>query len=274
MFLAGGWRVSGPLDPGVRGIPEGYHRLLAPRLIEPWTGELVGRARLPEEGGARVLDLACGSGVVARALPAGTRVVGADAWDEMLVLAREASGRGPAWAVADFHRLPFRGGAFDAVLCQQALQFADEPALVLGEARRVLAPGGRAVFAVWADLDASPGFAILRREVARHWGEEAAPGVAMPFSLDEPGALRAGLARAGFEDVRVERLAKDLRFRDARDFLRSYVAGSYLLELLPAQPAPRQRALLESVGAALAPWTGPNGLAFPIAAHLVSGRAP
>lgn len=265
--------VPGPLDPHVSGIPEGYHALLAPRLIQPWTPEIVQRA--PAQGpGRRVLDLACGSGIVARALPEEDRVVGADAWDEMVTLARRASPARMAWTVADFHRLPFRDGAFDAVLCQQALQFADEPGAVRAEARRVLRPGGHAVFALWADLASSPGFAFLRQEVARHWGEDAAPGVAMPFSLDDPHALREGFERAGFVDVRVVRLTKDLAFHDAADFLRSYVAGSYLLELLPQQDEARQRALLAGLEDALAPWMGPDGLRFPIHAHLVTGRAP
>ena len=270
--LAAGMKAGGPLDPGVPGIPEGYHALLAPRLIEPWTPDLVGTLG-PLPPGARVLDLACGSGLVARALPAAARVVGVDAWDDMARLARRLAPSGLAWAVADFHRLPLRAGSFDALACQQALQFADDLGGVLAECRRVLRPGGRAAFAVWADMASSPGFALLRREVRRHWGEEAAPGVAMPFSLDDPRALRDALASAGFADVRVERRSKDLRFASAEDFLRRYVAGSYLLELLPDRTPGEQEALLAGVRDALGPWTGPDGLRFAIHCHLAAGVA-
>lgn len=265
-------RVDDPLDLRVRGIPEGYHALLAPRLLGPWTGELA--RRLPASA-ERVLDLACGAGLVASNLPAHARVVGVDAWDEMAQLARRAH---PAprfsWCVGDFHRLPFRSGAFDAVACQQALQFAEEVDAVLGEARRVLRPGGWAGFAVWADLSSSPGFAALHAEVARHWGEAAAPGVAMPFSLDRANALRDALARAGFREVQVERLEKTLAFDSPADFVRRYVAGSYLLELLPDRTPEERRNLVGGVEKALAPWTCGEGLRFPIHAHLATGRAP
>ena len=264
--------MAGPLDAGVSGIPEGYHRLLAPRLIEPWTGDLVGSVDVPP-GGA-VLDLACGSGLVARALPAHVgRVVGLDSWDEMARLARGLSS-GPEWVVGDFQRLPFRAGSFDAVLCQQGIQFADDLAALLAEARRVLRPGAAAAFLSWTDLASSPGFHHLREEVARHWGEDAAPGVAMPFSLDDPRALRDALGAAGFADVRVERRARTLAFASTAAFLRAYVAGSYLHELLPERTPEAQRALLDGLEGALAPWTREGSLRFPIHAHLATARAP
>ena len=264
--------VPGPLDPGVSGIPEGYHRLLAPRLIEPWTQDVVEAVPLPE--GAAVLDLACGTGLVARALPGAVRVVGVDGWDEMTRLARTLA-PGVAWTTGDFHRLPFRDASFDAVLCQQGLQFADDLGAVLSECRRVLRPDGHATFATWADLASSPGFARLRDEVARHWGEEAAPGVAMPFSLDDPAALRRALREAGFAEVRVERRARTLVFPGVPGFLRAYVAGSYLLDLLPGRSVGEQQALLDGLEAALAPWLDDDGaLRFPLHAHLSLARAP
>lgn len=253
-------------------IPEGYHRLLAPRLNAPWVPELL--ARCPVAPGERVLDLACGAGLVAAAAAdAGARVEGADSWDEMARIARrERPGLG--WVLADLGRLPFRAGAFDVALCQQGLQFADEASAALQEARRVLRPGGRLGATVWADLGGCPAFAALRDAVGARLGMETAPGVAVPEELADPEAFAATLAEAGFGSVRVERVRRILRFGSVEDFLRSFVAGSYLSEHVSAA-SPRQLAgILDDMEKRLAPRADAGGFAFPIEAHVAVARAP
>lgn len=212
---------------------------------------------------------------MARAVPqtAGL-VVGLDAWDEMVALARRDSpGARFAWALGDFHRLPFRTGAFDALLCQQGLQFADDLGALFAEALRVLRPGAPAVFAVWADLAASPAFGHLRREVAKRWGEGVAPSFEMAPPLDRPEGLRHAMEAAGFRDARVERLTKDVLFPSPKGFLLDFIAGSMLLDLVPAKDAEAQEDLLDAMERTLAPWTGPDGLRFPVHAHVASGTS-
>ena len=110
-------------------VPEAYDRLMAPQLFEPWARELVGRAQLPR--GSSVLDVASGSGTVARlaALAVGPdgRVVASDISAAMLGV---AAGKpvDPAWARIEYLEcsvaaIEAADGSFDAVLCQQGLQF-------------------------------------------------------------------------------------------------------------------------------------------------------
>jgi len=113
-----------------------------------WADDLVERSGL--EPGWRMLDLACGTGIVARAAgtvigPSGT-VVGSDLNEGMLEEAakHEVHGATVEWQHADATDLPFETGEFDAVLCQQGLQFIPEKAATVAEIHRVLRPGGRA----------------------------------------------------------------------------------------------------------------------------------
>jgi ubiquinone/menaquinone biosynthesis C-methylase UbiE len=112
------------------------------------------------EPGERVLDVACGTGIVARRaaarVGAGGVVAGSDVNEGMLEVAAATAIDLPVrieWHRADATALPLPDGAFDVVCCQQGLQFVPDPPLALREARRVLTPGGRLALAVWRGID-------------------------------------------------------------------------------------------------------------------------
>jgi SAM-dependent methyltransferase len=207
---------------------ETYEREIVPALFEPWARVLVDVAAPP--AGARVLDVACGTGVVAREaarrLGSGGRVTGLDLNPAMLEVAADAA-RGAGvkveWRQGRAEAMPLPDAAFDLVLCQQGLQFvpeADRPRAV-AEMFRVLRPGdgdggsggggggGRLALAVWRGLDHHPLFATLNDVILRHLG---IPALAAPFSFGDPDALRDLLAGAGFVDVLIEQRAMDARF--------------------------------------------------------------
>lgn len=129
--------------------PENYERYFVPAIGEPVARDLIDRAAL--RAGERVLDVACGTGIVARLAAeqvgeTGT-VAGLDVNPGMLAVARSVTPPETSidWHEASAEDMPLPDDVFDVVLCQMGLQFmADKPA-ALSEMRRVLAPGGRII---------------------------------------------------------------------------------------------------------------------------------
>jgi ubiquinone/menaquinone biosynthesis C-methylase UbiE len=161
-----------------------YEREMVPRLFAPWAELHLRAADL--RAGDRVLDVACGTGVVARRAaaavgPAG-RAVGLDFNEVMLTTARASDSDGAVeWRQGDAQELPFDDGSFDAVSCQHGVMFFPDRAKALREMRRVLRPGGRVVVSVWSGLDGAPGYAALSDALVRHVGPEA--GHLPPFTM-------------------------------------------------------------------------------------------
>ena len=122
--------------------PAAYVRF-ASKILEPWTDDLIGAARCRD--GDRVLDVACGTGVVASRVTLVSRknctVVGIDINEGMLNVARHNSTI--EWHQGSAMELPFDAGSFDVVLCQQGLQYFSDRAVAMREMARVLVPGGR-----------------------------------------------------------------------------------------------------------------------------------
>lgn len=247
----------------VTTVPQAYERLLAPAVFEPWAQILVARAGV--QAGARVLDVASGTGVVARraagaAGPDG-HVLATDLSEAMLAHAAEV-GAPPGSAtiervLAAADALPAPGGAFDVVFCQQGLQFfADRPAAV-AEMRRVLRPGGVAGVAVWA--------AGHRLEPFEDYGEAiSAAGARPPFprafeassyamSAEEVGALLS----AQFATVELAVVEHTITWPDPATRAAG-IAGTPFGPLIAELPAERRGALeadlaRRSAGAAQAP---------------------
>src|SRR5437870_8968818 len=126
-------------------VPAFYDRCLGPVLFEPYANDLV--ARLDVGDDQRVLELACGTGIVTRrlreALPESATLVATDLFDAMLVHARSVvPDAGIEWQQADAQDLPFADGSFDTVVCQFGLMFLPDKVRGFREARRVLRDGG------------------------------------------------------------------------------------------------------------------------------------
>jgi SAM-dependent methyltransferase len=190
----------------VGSVPENYERYLVPSIFAPWAHDLIEAAALqPRE---RVLDIACGTGIVARTaariLGVGVTVVGLDLSAPMLAVARtaaEAEGLFIEWREGSAVKLPLASATFDVSFCQQGVQFFPDKAAALSEAYRTLAPGGRLVLSVWREIVNSPGFVVLVDALTRHISREA--GALMtsgPFGLSNPDELRALITGAGFRD--------------------------------------------------------------------------
>jgi SAM-dependent methyltransferase len=132
---------------------ETYERHMVPAIFGPWAEDLLALA-MPAPG-ERVLDVACGTGVVARLVaqrvaPTGT-VVGLDLNPGMLAVARTLPlPQGEIqWREGNVSAMPFPDASFDLALCQQGLQFFPDRPAALREVRRVLEPRGRLALSVW-----------------------------------------------------------------------------------------------------------------------------
>ena len=244
--------------------PENYQRFFVPAIGRPLAEDLLEEASLV--AGERVLDVGCGTGVVARLAaervgPTG-RVVGLDINPGMLGVAKASTPAGLEieWHQAGADSLPFEAGSFDVVLCQLSLQFVRDQARAIGEMHRVLAPGGRVVLNVPGPTE--PLFETLADALDRHVAPEAAHFVRAVFSLHDEAGIEELLEDGGFRDIDARAYTRDLPLPAAKDFLWQYV-GSTPLAGLVANTSRESRAALEAeVLADWAQYEDGNGLAY------------
>jgi ubiquinone/menaquinone biosynthesis C-methylase UbiE len=256
-------------------FPEMYEQYLVEPLFRPWAAGVL--ERVAPAAGERVLDVACGTGIVARLarerLGAGARVVGVDVSPQMLAVAR---GIAPDihWRAGNAAALPVEDGeVFDVVLCHQGLQFLPDKPAVARELRRVLAPGGRLAIATWSVLEDCPLFHDLHRVAIRHLGDV----YDHRHGYGDPAAMARLLTDAGFKDVRVETVSQTTRFAEAAVLVRlnamalvGMSAGSEGLS--DAERARLVTALVEESAAVLEPYADGKGLVFETSAIVGTAR--
>jgi ubiquinone/menaquinone biosynthesis C-methylase UbiE len=199
-------------------FPKMYERWLVGPLFRPWA-ELT-LEELDFAPRDRVLDIACGTGIVARVAKewlGGTGfVVGVDVSSDMLAVARAVS-PDIDWRQGDAVALPLREGElFDVVVCQQGLQFFSDKAGAIAEMRCAVARGGRLAVATWCSDDEIPFFRELRSVAERHIG----PIFDQRYNFGDVAPLLALLKKSGFHDIRVKTVSRIIRFDDGAPFLR------------------------------------------------------
>lgn len=181
-----------------------YQDHIVPALMEEWAPRVANAAAI--RSGQRVLDVACGTGVLTRAIavrvgPEGA-VTGLDLSPRMLEVAASLNPN-LDWRQGNAESLPFRDDSFDAVVSQFGLMFVTDPILALREMMRVLAPGGRLAVAVWASLTDTPAYAAEVALVERLAGPAAAAPLRAPFVLGDPERLANHFHAAGISKATV-----------------------------------------------------------------------
>jgi ubiquinone/menaquinone biosynthesis C-methylase UbiE len=181
---------------------ESYERQKVPAIFSPMADATLNAIVLPKE--AMVLDLACGTGAVARAvakrLPEPSHIAGADLNPDMIEIARRQTPECPhsfEWVAAPASALPFENARFDLAFCQQGLQFFPDKPAALAEARRVMQTDGRLVLTCWAAIP--PFFKIVSEVLRRYIGEAAAAEAVVPFVWNDSNQTRSLISNAGFE---------------------------------------------------------------------------
>ena len=180
-----------------------YQSFFVPSIASPVSGELLRTAAL--RPGERVLDLACGTGIVTRAAaervgPTGT-VTGVDIAADMLAVARAtpAAGTPIEWKEADAAALPIPDQSCDVALCQMGLMFMEDRAAAAAELHRVLVPGGRV--AVNTPGRIAPLFEAMEQAIVEHIDPQLGAFVTSVFSMHDPEVLVGLLSGAGFREV-------------------------------------------------------------------------
>lgn len=261
-----GWQLE-------QSSAEAYERYLVPLLFAPGAEYLIGLAGLGT--GERVLDVACGTGIVARRaaerIGIGGWVVGLDINEGMLEVARKvSSGAHPAieWQQGDANDMPFPDDAFDVVFCQQALQFFPDRLAALREMRRVLVENGRLALSVLRSPEHNPGYLLLADALERHVGADAGSMMRSPFSSLSADELRELITGAGFGEVRILLGIGPVRYPSVEEFLRWEGTSSPLASPIGTLSDDTREALIRDLGQALRTYTDDDGIVFPTETYL------
>ena len=253
---------------------ENYERYFVPVIPRRFGSALIKEARL--RPGERVLDLACGTGIIARMAveqvgPAGL-VAGVDVNSAMLDTARAVNAGLPIkWYESSAESIPLPDRTFDVAFCQLGLQFIADQAAALRELRRVLVPGGRVYINTPVPNEF---FDVLDREIARHVSEEASAFVHAVFSLHDPHVLADLLTNAGFAQADVRVHTEHIQLPGPRDFMWHYISCTPLLALLQQAGKAQNQALEDAVATGWQPWRTKAGMSYDQAVLVGTATVP
>ena len=268
MNIPNQWQLSG-------NAVERYERVLVPAIFAPWAADLVALAKL--RPGERVLDVACGTGVVARVaaerVGLAGHITGLDLNEGMLEVARSqpipTGAAAVAWVQSSALAMRLPDASFDVVLCQQGIQFFPDRPLALREMVRVLVPNGRMLASVWEGP--TPYTTAMWNAVERYAGAEAATTLRKSRAIEGPKALEHLVMQAGFRDVNIVSRRRTARLPAVGDFILRHLAATPVAGTVEALSDSVRRALAEDAATALRPYADGDGIAFPETANVVTG---
>jgi SAM-dependent methyltransferase len=266
-------RVS-PLQTQVDAA-NAYEALFVPALFGPWAAKVADAAQI--QPGQRVLDVACGTGILARYIasrvgPTGW-VAGLDPNPGMLVVAKQLA---PAidWRQGLAESLPFPQYSFNTVVSQFGLMFFTDQSQSIREMLRVLTPGGRLAVAVWNALDHLPAYAAEVELLERTAGQEAAAALRAPFVLGNRQQLAALLVDAGVASVEITTHPGTAHFPSVRVMVEADLRG-WLPVMGVFLTEEQITYILQEAEHVLKQYVNPDGtVVFDTSAHIVTGTKP
>jgi SAM-dependent methyltransferase len=212
-------------------VPEVYERSMVPLIFEPYAVDMA--KRVAAQRPSRVLEIACGTGVVTRQLAVmlgeGAQITATDLNPAMLEQAqRIPTARPVTWRAADAMNLPFENGSFDAVVCQFGAMFFPDRPHAYGEVRRVLRPGGVFAFNVWGPIAANDFAACISEALAALWPANPPDFMARtPHGYNDAKRIADDLAKAGYTATpRIENVAFMSRAVSAHEAAFAYCHGT------------------------------------------------
>lgn len=180
---------------------ESYERQKVPAIFAPMIEATLRTISLPQR--AYVLDVACGTGAVSRAVASRLtepgKIVGADLNPAMVEVARQNISNDIhefEFVTAPAEAMPFEDTTFDFVFCQHGLQFFPDKPASLAEMRRVTKTGGKLIVTCWSAIP--PFFQVVRGVLANRLGEDAAQKAIAPFVWNDGAHIRSLIGASGF----------------------------------------------------------------------------
>lgn len=248
---------------------EVYEDFFVPALFQQWSVLMVDAAHI--QLGMRVLDVACGTGILARSLDerlgSGGSVVGLDINQGMLAVAKR---KAPSieWHKSAAEALPFDNASFDAVVSQFGLMFFEDRRAAIQEMARVLRPGGRLAVAVWASLNDTPGYAAMANLVQQLFGESVANALHAPFNLGNKEVLHDLFSNVNLSNVEIHTREGTARFPSIASWVYTDVKGWTLADVLNDTQV---ETLLRQAEQRLVSFVGTDGqVEFQAPAHIVT----
>ena len=250
---------------------EGYEAQKVPAIFEPLGKATIAHTDLPEN--ARILDVACGTGIISRLLSqslAGRgHIVGADLNAAMVEIAKKLmpdTHHTVEWKECDVAELPFDSDFFDLAFCQQGLQFFPEKSKALTEIRRVIAPAGHLLLTCWSSV--SPVFQAVSDSLRRHVSEGAANQAVGPYAFRDEDTITTLLTEVGFKDVSASKLTIDRHFKPSRDAIRAEILSSPYEQEVSAKGISTLGKIVAEVDSALEQYRVGDELIVPQDTHL------
>jgi len=263
-----GWQLCGD-------GPEAYEKYIVPAFSGAWAQDIVNRAAL--RNGDRILDVGCGTGIVARyafkSLGESGHITGVDVNKIVLEKAREICRPNVTpieWKQGNVTALPFSDTKFDVVLCQQGLQYFADRLSALNEIYRVLVTEGRVVFSVWRSIEYFPFYSALHGALEQYVSAEAASMLASAFTLGDSMQLKALFESAGFKNIDICLIIKQMRCSPLEDFLiGGFVASPFANDILALEKSKREK-MFQMIQNSISNYIDDHGLAAPMECYVVS----
>ena len=245
-----------------------YETYMVPAMFAQWVPDLLSAARVGY--GERVLDIACGTGIVARSAAKLVGepgfVTGIDSNSGMLEMARSINDS-IEWKEANAMELPFPDENFDVAICQQGLQFIPDRLAAVREMYRVLVPGGRVAVIAWRSLEHNPGHLAITLGLERNVSKDVANLMHDGFSLGDVDEIHRLISEAGFREISVRTAVKMAYFPSAEEFVRRVAIGSAVGRAGITLSDDVLDALTLDVSQSLEDYVDDGGLSFPMSAH-------
>ena len=250
-----------------------YEEQKVPAMFRHLAEATLRQVEVPE--GSRVIDIACGTGIVGRLLAEKVgksgSVTGVDLNAGMIEVAKRSHPNCVDWRQGDVTDLPFPDHSFDMAFCQQGLQFFPDKLAALKEIRRILTPGGIVIFTVWSAVP--PLATAIADGLTRYVSAEVAKTSVSPFVLNDSEVIQTLFVDSGFLEIQMETMVVERRIGPPEESIpREMVSSAYADDVGKLDMATRA-ALVDEVGEALRDYRTDDGIAIPQHTHLIRAIA-